>query len=156
MKLVKDYMKGKVICCRPQDSIFKVAKILSKHRISGLPVVRARKVIGIISETDIVKYMKLKLPAESSTMLHEFHALSIMMLAMIKDHFEFKKELEKVSKVRVSEMMSKDVISISPDENVVEAATVMERNKIDRLPVINKGRLVGIIARADLIRALVE
>jgi CBS domain-containing protein len=155
MKLVKDYMKRKVVCFKPHDSIFKVAKVLSKHHISGAPVVNNRKVVGVISETDLIKYMRLKLPQESE-MAHEFHILSILLVSMVKNHLEFKKEIEKMAKIRVKDLMSKDVISIPPDESIIEAATVMEKNKIDRLPVIHSGRLVGIIARPDLIRALIE
>ena len=155
MKLVKDYMKKKVLHLRPGDSIFKVAKFLSKHHISGAPVVNKGKVIGIISETDLIKYMRLKLPSESS-MTHEFHVLSILLISMVKDHLEFKKELEKMAKIKVKDLMSRDVIWISPNESIIDAATVMEKNRIDRLPVIDSGRLVGIIARPDLIRALIE
>jgi len=155
MKLVKDYMKRKVIHFKPQDSIFKVAKVLSKHHISGAPVVSNKKVVGVISETDLIKYMRLKLPEESA-MTHEFHILSILLISMVKDQLAFKKELEKMSKIKVKDLMSKDVISISPDESIIEAATVMEKHKIDRLPVIHSGKLIGIIARPDLIRALIE
>ena len=155
MKLVKDYMKKKVIYFKPEDSIFYVAKLLSKHHISGAPVVSKNKVIGVISETDIIKYMRLKMPQESET-THEFHVLSILLISMVKDQLDFKKELEKMSKVQVKDLMSRDVISISPVSRVVEAATVMERNKVDRLPVIHDGRLIGLLARPDLLRALID
>ncbi len=155
MKLVKDYMRKKVVTFKPNDSIFKVAKGLSKYHISGVPVVKGRKVVGIISESDIIKYMDLKLP-EDEVRMEEPHLLSILILSLVKDHLEFKKELEKMAKIKVKDLMSKDVVSIEPDENIVEAATVMEKNHIDRLPVLDRNKLVGIIARADLIRALIE
>ncbi|MBI4009766.1 MAG: CBS domain-containing protein [Candidatus Aenigmarchaeota archaeon] len=155
MKLVKSYMKRKVVHFKPQDSIFNVAKILSKYHISGAPVVSNGKVVGVISETDIIKYMRLKLPEENA-LTHEFHILSILLISLVKDHLEFKKELQKMSKIKVKDLMSKEVVSISPDGNIIEAATVMEKNRVDRLPVIHNGRLVGIIARPDLLRALVE
>lgn len=155
MKLVKDYMKRKIIHFRPQDSIFKVAKVFSKKHISGAPVVSKGKVVGVISETDIIKYMRLRMPQESTT-THEFHVLSLLLISMVKDQLDFKKELEKMSKVQVKDLMSRDVVSITADASVVEAATVMERNKVDRLPVIHSGKLIGIIARPDLLRALIE
>jgi predicted transcriptional regulator len=56
MKLVKDYMKRKVIFFKPDNSIFEVAQTLSKCHISGAPVVEKNKVVGVISETNIIEY----------------------------------------------------------------------------------------------------
>jgi len=154
MKLVKDYMKRKVITVKPTDSIFKVAGLLSKHHISGTPVVNKRKVIGIITETDMVKFMKLDLSKTHAELIAEPHALSVVILALIKDQIGVKKHLERMSKIRVKDFMTKEVVSVSPDESILEAANLLDKNHIDRLPVINKGRLVGIIARCDLIKAL--
>lgn len=156
MKLVKDYMKRKVITVKPIDSIFKVAETLSKHHISGTPVVNKRKVVGIITETDIIKFMKLDLSKTHAELVAEPHALSVVILALIKDQLGVKKHLEKMSKINVRDFMTREVISVSPDENILEAASLLDKNHIDRLPVINKGKLVGIIARCDLIKALVD
>ena len=155
MKLVKDYMKRKVITVKPTDSIFKVASILSKHHISGTPVVNKRKVVGVITETDIVRFMKLDLSKTHTELMAEPHALSVVILTLIKDQLSLKKHLERMSKIQVKDLMTKEVISITRDENILEAATLLDKNQIDRLPVINRGKLVGIIARADLIKALV-
>lgn len=156
MKLVKDYMKWKVITAKPTDSIFKVAEILSKHHISGAPVVHKRKVIGVITETDIVKFMKLDLSKAHAELMTEPYALSVVILALIKDQLGVKKHLEGMSKIQVKDMMSKNIISVGPDENILEAATLLDKHNIDRLPVIRKGNLIGIIARCDLIRALID
>ena len=155
MKSVKDYMRKKIIMFKPNDSIFKVAKMLSKHHISGAPVVKGKKVVGIISETDIIKYMDLKMPDGEMT-AEEPHLLTILILSLVKDHFDFKKELQRIAQIKVKDLMSKDIVSIEPGNNIVEAATLLEKNKIDRLPVLQKNKLVGIISRADLIRALIE
>ena len=61
MKKVENFMNKRVVFFSPEDSIFDVAKIFSKRSISGAPVVRNKKVIGVISESDIVKFMSLKL-----------------------------------------------------------------------------------------------
>ena len=155
MKVVKKYMKKKVVHFRPEDSIFKVAKILSKHHISGAPVVKNRKVVGVISESDIIKFMRFNVP-EGENATHEPHILTLLIISMVKDSIVFKKEIERISKILVKDLMSKDVISINPDENIIEAATMMEKFDVERLPVIKAGRLMGIIARSDLIRALIE
>lgn len=156
MKLVKDYMKRKVITVRSAESIFKAAHTLSKHHISGAPVVRNRKVVGVITEADIIKFMKLDLSKTHTELMSEPHALSVVILTLIKDQMSMKKHLEKMSKIKVKDFMATDVISVPPDENILEAANTLDKYQIDRLPVIRKGKLVGIISRCDLIKALVD
>ena len=156
MKKVRDFMNKDVICFPPEASVFEVAKVFSEKGISGAPVVKEGKVIGIISVSDIVKFIALKL---TEVKLTELPSLSLLLLELVKsskDYFTFKKELEKISKVEIRHMMSKKVISIHPDASLLEAACIMEENDVNRLPVIENGKLVGIIARADLIKALVQ
>lgn len=153
MKLVKDYMKRKVVYFKPSDSIFDAAKILSKRHISGAPVVKGGKVVGVISESDIIKFMKMKLP-EADILTHEPHALTILVANFVREGINFIREIRKISKCTVEDFMSKEVISIGPDASILDAAEIMEKYHIDRLPVIEKGRLRGIIARIDLIKAM--
>ena len=155
MKLVKDYMKKKVITIKPSDSIFRAAHILSKHHISGAPVVKNKRVLGVITEADMIKFMKLDLSKTHTELMTEPHAISVVILALIKDQLGVKERLERLSEVKVKDFMAKNVISIDPDENILEAASLLDKNQIDRLPVIKKERLVGIISRCDLIKALI-
>ena len=152
IKKVKDYMSKNIIKFSPEDSIFKVAKVLSKKNISGAPVVKNGKLVGIISESDIVKFMRINLPIKSEKPA----ILSLILAALIKDHLQFKKELKRISKFKVENVMSKDVITISPEDTILDAATQMAKHDIHRLPVVKNGKLVGIITRADLIKALLE
>lgn len=154
MKLVKDYMKTKVVCFSPEDSVFKVAKVLAKKGISGGPVVKGETVLGVISETDIVRFMRLNLP--ELTDLVEPHSTAISIVALIKHHLDFRREIKRLFRARAKDVMSKHVISISPDQSLLEAANLMEREDIRRLLVIEKGKLVGIISRTDLLRALID
>ena len=156
MKLVKDYMKSRVRKVRPRDSIFKAAEILSKYHISGAPVVTGKKVIGMITEADIVKFMKVDLAKTHSEIASEPHSLSIILLTLLKGEIDMKHEIERMSKLLVKDFMTKDVISISAEENILEAASLLDKYQIDRLPVIDNGRLVGIVSRADLIKALLD
>ncbi|MEM5805214.1 MAG: CBS domain-containing protein [Candidatus Aenigmatarchaeota archaeon] len=155
MKKVKDYMHKKIICFKPEDSIFKVAKVLSKKHISGAPVVKNKKVIGMISETDIIKFLHINLPG-NDTLTHEPHILSLLLMNLIRDRLKFKQEVKKISKVKVKDFMTKLVISISPEASLLEAAELMEKYDITRLPVIENGKLKGIISKSDLIRALID
>ncbi|MBI2084386.1 MAG: CBS domain-containing protein [Candidatus Aenigmarchaeota archaeon] len=156
MKLVKDYMKTRVKKVRPRDSIFKAAETLAKYHISGAPVVTGRKVVGILTEADIIKFMKVDLAKTHNELAAEPHSLSIVLLTLLKGEIDIKREIERMSKLLVKDFMSKDVISIGPDESVLEAANLLDKHQIDRLPVIDTGRLVGIVSRADLIKALLD
>jgi len=158
MKKVKDFMCSDVLFVRPNNSVFDVAKVFSKNNISGAPVVEDGRVIGVISISDIVKFMGIKL-ADGSVIAHEPQSLSMIFLNLIKmgkEFVDFKKDLERISNTEIKHMMSKEVVAIGPNADLFEAANIMEKSDVNRLPVINDGRLVGIIARADLIRALID
>ncbi|MBI2547089.1 MAG: CBS domain-containing protein [Candidatus Aenigmarchaeota archaeon] len=149
-------MKRKVISVKPADSIFKVAEILSKHHISGAPVVRKGRVVGVITESDIIKFMKLDLSKSHADLLTEPYALSVVILMLINDQLDVKKQLEKMSKIKVEDFMSTDVISIEPDDGILDASKLLDKYDIDRLLVIKKGSLVGILSRCDLIKSLLD
>ena len=152
MKKVKDFMNSEVVYFKPDDSIFKVAKVFSEKNISGAPVVEKGKVAGVISECDIVKFMSSRLGGKRSVL----PSLSLLIFSFIKDNVELKSEVNKISKIKIKDFMSRKVISINSEASLLEAASVMEKNDINRLPVIDEGKLVGIVTRADLIKALIE
>jgi CBS domain-containing protein len=156
MKKVRDYMNPDIIFFKPEDSIFDVAKVFSERRISGAPVVEGDEVVGVISISDIVKFMSLGLPEKQESPLGESHILYLMFLNTLKDELKFREDLKKISSTQIKDIMSKEIISVSPDTSLYEAASIMEKHDVNRLPVIENGKLVGIIARADLIKALIE
>jgi len=156
MKRVRDFMNSDVVCFTSNASVFEVAKVFSQKDISGAPVVEKDRVIGIISISDIVKFISMKL---AKTETSQIPSLSLLLLNFVKsgkDYLIFKKEIERISKTEIKSMMSKKVVSINPEASLFEAASVMEKNDVNRLPVIENDGLVGIIARADLIKALIE
>lgn len=163
MKKVKDYMSRRVAYVTPYDTIFKAAKIFSKREISGAPVVKSstnKEIIGVISESDIVKFMGIGL-CNLKSVLGDISQFSIWLMfaqfiSLGKDQIKIKKSMEKLSKIEVKDVMSKRVVSVSPETSVFEAAQMMENRHINRLPVVKDKKLVGIIARADLIRALCD
>jgi CBS domain-containing protein len=158
MKKVREFMNRNVFFVRPNHSVFDVAKVFSHSNISGAPVVEKGKIIGMISVSDIVRFMGIKLLDPDAT-ANISASLSLMLFNLTKigkDYIEFKDKLDKISMTEVRHMMSKEVICVSPDDNLFEIAQIMEKNDVNRLPVVEKNKLVGIIARADLIKALVD
>jgi CBS domain-containing protein len=105
-----------------------------------------------------VKFIGMKL-MDAEVLAEEPQSLSMLLLNLVKmgkDYVDFKKELERISKVSVREVMSKFVVSIAPTANIYEAAKIMDDNDVNRLPVIHNGKLIGILARQDLVKALLR
>lgn len=155
---VKDVMRSDVMFVRPHWTVFDCAKTFEKNNISGAPVIEHGRVIGIVSISDIVRFMGLKL-VDADILTEQPQGLSMLLLNLVrigKDYIDFKKELERIAKFTVKDVMSKYVVQISPHANLYEAAKLMEDNDVNRLPVINNGKLIGIVARADLVRALLK
>jgi CBS domain-containing protein len=156
MKKVKNFMNKKVISLSPDISIFDAAKILSKSNIAGAPVVEKRKMVGIISISDIVKYINIKLGKLPKIDSPGLSSLIFAIIKMEKLHQDFKKEMDRITCHKVREVMTKNVISIPLTMSLVEVAELMEKHDVNRLPVVSRGKLVGIVARADVIKALIN
>lgn len=138
---VRDIMTRDVVTVGPEDSLKDVASILTALGVSGLPVCDVnRHVVGVISEADIL-YKELD-PRERSGGA----------LAWVVDPAEGR-TLRKARARKAGETMSTPAITISPHRSVAEAAHLMTRHGINRLPVVKGEKLVGIVTRADLVRA---
>jgi len=151
-------MNKEVFFVKPDFSIFDVAKVFAKSDISGAPVVDKGRVVGVVSVSDLTKFMSIKL-ADAEAVMSNPSSLSILLLNFArfsKDSVGFKKEISRISKTKIKNIMSKSVVCIGPDANLFEAATIMDKNDVNRLPVVEKGKLVGVLSRADLLKALVE
>jgi len=123
--LVKDYMSKEVITFHKSDSIFEVKRILLEKKISGAPIInKSGKLIGIISETDLMK--------------------------QIVDSRYYNMPM---SKTTVSKYMTENVDSISPNETIFDAAEKFLRLKRKRFPVMVSNKILGIISRVDIIAA---
>jgi CBS domain-containing protein len=155
MKKVKDVMVTEVVSFKRNDPIHYVAWALREKRISGAPIVEDRKVLGIVSERDIMRLIeehdiKINLLFPSPLDVIELplkvkHELTEM-VALIKE----------TAATAVEEIMTKKVITISSQDTVAEAARIMGEHKINRLPVVDKNsNLVGLITRGDVIGTLV-
>ena len=146
MKTVREVMTGSVVSVPPDMPIKDVARLLVERRISGLPVVDAAgAVVGVVTEGDLL------------VKEHDLQSMHRRPLARIFGESREMRSLRAKAVARTaSEAMSSPAITISADAPIHEAASVMIERKVNRLPVVDDGKLVGIVARADVVRTLVR
>ena len=149
-KTAKDIMTTDVIVAKKDDSIANVATLLIKEKIGGLPVVDENdKVVGIISETDI---MQKETDIESPRVLNFFQGL-----IFLDDIKKLEDDMKKVAAYKVEDLMSKEIITVNENDSFDYVANVMIKKSINRVPVVDKENfLKGIICRYDIIKAMYD
>lgn len=144
---IRDVMTRRVISVAPDASILDAARLMLQHNVSGLPVVNATgQVVGIISEHDLLRQRKDDDGQEGPHWLElmiEKGDLAATQAARFHDR-------------RVSEAMTVDPVVVAPTSSIREACRLIEERGVKRLPVVQNNKLVGIIARADLVRTFAK
>lgn len=142
MKTVAEVMTRDVIAVAPGTTIHRAAQLLADHGISGLPVVDDQgAVVGILSEGDLIVRQRPR-PRPSFWRL------------FFQDGERLAREYQKAAGTTVAEVMTTTVVSIRADAPLGAAAALVDQHRIRRLPVMDEGRLVGIVSRGDLVKAL--
>ncbi len=150
---VKDIMNKKVVTCAPDDVISGVVKKLKKHDISGMPVLKGEKVVGVITESDILRLMRTPEYSKDLWLPSPLELIEVPIRELV-DWSKTKKALEDVGDRPVAKVMSRYLYVISPEEGIEKAAEMMTKHRVNRLPVIEDDGLVGIITRGDIIAGL--
>ena len=150
---VKDVMNKDVITCKPDDTVGYLSTLFKENHISGMPVVENGKVVGVVSETDLLKLFKTPEFSGELWLPSPLEVIEVPLRSLVRFE-EFKKSLEEAKLKPVRSIMKKTVHSISPEDSLEEASSRMVRYKVNRLPVVENGKLVGIVARSDIIRGL--
>lgn len=130
---VRDRMTANPITASPSTPVYEALKIMKENRIRRLPVVEGGVLKGIVTELDLLRVSPS--PATSLS-IYEIHYL--------------------MSKVTVKEAMTAEVITVDPDTLIEDAALLIRQRKIGGLPVLDHGKLVGIITETDLFDAFLE
>jgi CBS domain-containing protein len=152
-KKIKTLMTKDVITADEGDTLKDVIQKLVKHDISGMPVLdKDNKIVGMISEKDILKALK----TESRTLSMVFpssHALGMTFEESV-DYRELKEAMKDLQNSKIKKIMTTNVITVKENITLAEAANIMITNNINRIPVIKKDKLVGIVTRGDLLTGL--
>lgn len=129
---VERFMTAKPITASPDTSLRKALELLETHRIRHLPVVQSKRLVGIITDRDIRQMLpsSLSVPEE----LERFRTWG--------------------AKVKVGEVMTRQVVSVTPDTRTEKAARLMVERRIGCLPVLRGSTLVGIVTTIDLLRGM--
>lgn len=153
--LVKEIMVEKVITFKPEDTLKEVVQKFSKNNISGAPVVdEENKVIGIISEADIFRTLRRNL--SEFRMVHMFPEIEMIGLSFEEIPSDKKTEeiFEELSEILVSDMMKTGVKTVGPEDQIKAVIDIVSSGKINRVPVVSNGKLVGIVTRGDIIKGM--
>ena len=147
MLKARDIMTKEVITVTADTEITQAAKLLLENHFNGLPVVDDRgKLIGIICQDDLIVQQKgLPLPS----LFTFFDGL-----ISLTSYRSLEKEMEKIVATNVAQAMIPDPITVDPDTSLEDIATLMVNNNIHTLPVLDGGRLVGIIGKEDILRTI--
>ena len=143
----KDIMTKEVVTVKPEMTIEELARLFTKHDIGGAPVVdEAGGLIGIVTENDLIKMeQRLHIP----TIITIFDA--VIYLGSSK---KFEDDLKRMAATKVSDIYKRDVVTITENTTIEEVATIMCEKDIHHLPVVKKGKLMGIVGKKDVVKAI--
>ena len=137
---VKDFMTRRVITITPDMTLLAAAKLMLDHRVGGFPVLDAAgRIVGVFSESDLLR----EEGQDGSPWL------DIMVGGDEKPAASLKLDTRKVA-----DIMTRRLITIAPDASIAEACRLLHDHRLRRLPVVDSNKLVGVIARVDLVRAV--
>lgn len=152
-----DVMTRDVVTLSPDMTLESAAERLVQRGISGAPVVDEHgRLIGILSESDILRH--LKRIAEDTLgkryLTSRVHSLDLLAFLGEREHAAVEQVYRQLRGSKVSEVMTKHAVAMKPTDSLEAVAAAMIEHDVNRLPVVDEGRVVGIITRADLARVL--
>jgi len=152
---VKDLMTKNVITFNPNMTIKEAMEILVKNNIGGAPVVDNGKLVGIITQRDILSYLDMAYKRQGWIFIPTpFDIIEIPRVTALP-YEKFTEIYESLGKEKIGDIMQKRVYFVEPDDDIEDAIQLLGKGKINRLPVVDKDRnVVGIITRGDILRGL--
>jgi CBS domain-containing protein len=149
MLTAKDIMTRDVVTVAPDTTIEKLAALLVSNQISGAPVVDANGALyGMVTENDLISQNKR---------LHIPTVVSFLDAAIyLESSKKFADEVKRVTATKVADICSKKVVTIAEETTLTDIATIMAEKKVHVLPVVKAGKVVGIVGKRDVVRAVAQ
>ena len=143
----KDIMTTNVHTVTPATTVEYLARLFVETKVNAMPVVDEEGVLlGLVTQTDLV---------EQDRPLHIPTVISIFdWVLYLESEKDFREEVQKITARTVGEIYTPDVEACTPETSVSEIASVMTEKKVHLLPVVDEGKLVGVVARLDVIRSM--
>ena len=145
---VQSIMENDVQTIGPRETLVNLQNALLRAKVGGLPVVEHGRLVGIASRSDIVKSLKSERDAamKSIGLPPEFHLT-------LDDAIDLGEVVgERLERIRVEDVMNRDVVTVSPNDSLQTAAELMASNHFHRLPVVENGHLSGLISSHDIVQ----
>lgn len=149
--LVQDVMTRDVITASPHAPIRELAQLMRRHSISALPVVDGKgKLVGIVTEIDLITRHAPPRPPQYIPLLWGLIPMRL------DDYGSYKEQVRHILAVNAGQLMSREPATVRPGDTIEHAAELMIRPGHRSLPVLDNGKLVGIITRTDLVQVIEE
>jgi CBS domain-containing protein len=146
MLKAKDIMSTELITVSPDTDIVEAAGVLLEKGINGVPVVVSGKLVGILCQSDLVAQQKaIQLPSVF-TLLDGFVPLG--------SASKLEKTIQRIAATKVSDAMTPNPVSAHPETTLEELASLMVDKKYHTIPIVDQGRLVGVVGKEDILRTL--
>ncbi|MEO1092730.1 MAG: CBS domain-containing protein [Pseudomonadota bacterium] len=141
----RDIMTTDLVTVAPSTPVSAVAQLMLERRVSAVPVVHDGQLVGLLSESDLLHRQEAGTEETPTWWQELFRSTEDRAEAYLKAHGQ-----------RAGDVMSSALHTIGPDADVEEVAAQMEKHRVKRLPVLDQGRLMGVVSRSDLLRLLVK
>jgi CBS domain-containing protein len=146
---VREIMSSPAITVSPTTEIREVARVMRENVISGVPVVDGNSaLLGVITEIELIS---------RNAPVHEPRYIAVLSAYIplnLEEHRQYKEQLRQALAISASELMRSEVETITPDAPIEDALEAMVNPEVTMLPVVEHGRVIGVVTRTDLVRLI--
>jgi len=153
MMLVRDTMTKEPVTCSATAPLREAVALMKKHHIGGLPVMEGETLVGILTESDIIAQLETGRISDDLWLPSPLEVIELPVREFINWE-KTKHALTNIGDIPVKKVMTHPVITVTEEMDIEEAAALMLKERIVRLPVVRGKTLVGILTRADIVQAI--